>query len=470
MQNKKGILNKKIKAQLARRLNGLSVWMPICMLWIVLCRPGENEIALTGMLSGIISFPFVYGYSMKVFNGYDTEFQEGPEQYYSMTLGVLFADFISLCIFILFYGMPAGWQWIAGCLLVQLAFNAVWSLAIYRNKKNEKGLIKQNSLLICSDYEKTHDVLHERDLNKYFEFDQIWEAGKDEIRLPEIRRFSQIVLDLRDTSASMAVMKTAMEHHIPVYAVPQTDDIIRNASQRVFISHLPAMQMDGYNPSVEYLVLKRAIDICVSSAALILLAPVMLTTALLIWCEDHGPVFYSQKRLTQNGREFDVLKFRSMRVDAEAAGIRLSSGKADSRVTRIGKIIRACRIDELPQLINILKGDMTIVGPRPERPEIASQYEEAIPEFRLRLLAKAGLTGTAQVYGKYNTAPQDKLQMDLMYIASPSIMEDFSLMLATVKILLLPESTEGVAEGASTALKKNRTMPAAELFRERVYE
>lgn len=125
-------------------------------------------------------------------------------------------------------------------------------------------------------------------------------------------------------------------------------------------------------------------------------------------------MFYRQCRLTKNGREFDVLKFRSM------------------------------RIDELPQLFCILKGDMSIVGPRPERPELAAVYEQEMPEFRLRLQAKAGLTGLAQVYGKYNTAPYDKLQMDLMYIAKPSIVEDVKIMLATVKILFIPESTEGV--------------------------
>lgn len=144
-----------------------------------------------------------------------------------------------------------------------------------------------------------------------------------------------------------------------------------------------------------------------------------------------------------------------MRTDAEKDGVaRLSTGAKDPRVTPIGRFMRKVRIDELPQLINILKGDMTIVGPRPERPEIAKQYEETLPEFGLRLQAKAGLTGYAQVYGKYNTTPYNKLEMDLMYIANPSILEDLKIMFATVKILFIPESTEGVAEGQTTAKKK----------------
>lgn len=184
-----------------------------------------------------------------------------------------------------------------------------------------------------------------------------------------------------------------------------------------------------------------------------ILSPIFLITAIAIKVTDNGPVFYKQIRLTKDGKEFGILKFRSMRVDAEKDGVaRLSSGENDDRITPVGKIIRACRVDELPQLINILKGDLSIVGPRPERPEIAAQYCEEMPEFSLRLQAKAGLTGYAQVYGKYNTTPYDKLTMDLMYIAHPSIVEDLKIMFATVKILFMPESTEGVAEGHTTAM------------------
>ena len=189
--------------------------------------------------------------------------------------------------------------------------------------------------------------------------------------------------------------------------------------------------------------------------ALIVLSPFMLVTAIAIKATDKGPVFYKQVRLTKNGKKFEILKFRSMRVDAEKDGVaRLSTGENDDRITSVGRIIRKFRIDELPQLINILKGDLSICGPRPERPEIAEEYCKEIPEFALRLQVKAGLTGCAQVYGKYNSTPYDKLEMDLMYIAHPSIFEDFKIMLATIKILFVAESTEGVEEGSQTALQK----------------
>jgi len=178
----------------------------------------------------------------------------------------------------------------------------------------------------------------------------------------------------------------------------------------------------------------------------------MIITALAIKLYDRGPVLYKQTRLTQGRKEFEILKFRSMRVDAEKDGLARLASTSDDRITPVGKVIRAIRFDELPQLFNILCGDMTIVGPRPERPEIAEQYEEDVPEFGLRLQVKAGLTGYAQIHGKYNTEPVDKLQMDLMYINNMSVVEDVRLIFSTIKILFLPESTEGVAVGATTAM------------------
>ena len=248
------------------------------------------------------------------------------------------------------------------------------------------------------------------------------------------------------------ILKYCVENNITMYVIPRIGDTIMSGAYHMHMFHLPMLKVGRYKPQPEYIFIKRLIDIVISAIALVILSPIMLATAVAIKVTDHGPVFYKQVRLTKDGKEFEILKFRSMRVDAEKDGVaRLSSGENDDRITPIGKVIRACRIDELPQLLNILKGELSIVGPRPERPEIATQYCAEMPEFSLRLQAKAGLTGYAQVYGKYNTTPYDKLTMDLMYIAHPSIIEDFKIMFATVKILFMPESTEGVAEGQITA-------------------
>lgn len=249
------------------------------------------------------------------------------------------------------------------------------------------------------------------------------------------------------------ILKYCVENNITVFVAPRIGDTIMSGAHHMHMFHLPMLRVGRYNPQPEYLFVKRLLDIVISAIALVILSPIFLITAIAIKVTDNGPVFYKQIRLTKDGKEFGILKFRSMRVDAEKDGVaRLSSGENDDRITPIGKIIRACRVDELPQLINILKGDLSIVGPRPERPEIAAQYCEEMPEFSLRLQAKAGLTGYAQVYGKYNTTPYDKLTMDLMYIAHPSIVEDLKIMFATVKILFMPESTEGISEGQTTAM------------------
>ena len=259
------------------------------------------------------------------------------------------------------------------------------------------------------------------------------------------------------------ILKYCIEHSINMFVIPRIGDVIMSGARHMHMFHLPILTVSRYMASPEYLLAKRIIDIIVSALGLIVLSPILLVTAIAIKATDHGPVFYKQVRLTKNGREFNIFKFRSMCVDAEKDGVaRLSTGDKDDRITPVGRIIRACRIDELPQLINILKGDLSIVGPRPERPEIAAQYCEEMPEFNLRLQAKAGLTGYAQVYGKYNTTPYDKLVMDLMYIAHPSIIVDFKIMFATVKILFLPESTEGVAEGQATTMAENEVTVAAE--------
>ena len=252
-----------------------------------------------------------------------------------------------------------------------------------------------------------------------------------------------------------AILKYCVEKNIVVYVLPRIGDIIMSGARRMHLFRRPFLRVGRYDPPPEYLFAKRVFDILVSFLVLIVASPIMIVTAVAIKLTDDGPVLYRQRRLTKNRREFYVLKFRSMRQDAEKDGVaRLSTGESDERITPVGRIIRKVRIDELPQLFNILEGSMSIVGPRPERPEIAQQYEKELPEFSLRLQAKAGLTGYAQVYGKYNTTPYDKLQMDLMYIAHPSFWEDIRIIFATIKILFLSESTEGVEEGMATAMKK----------------
>ena len=241
---------------------------------------------------------------------------------------------------------------------------------------------------------------------------------------------------------------------IRVYIMPKIPDILIKGADQLHLFDTPILLTREYVLSFEQRLAKRVIDFVCALLLCIIASPIMLLTAIAIKAYDRGPVFYKQIRCTRDMKEFYILKFRSMRVDAEKDGVARLAAKNDDRITPVGRFIRMVRIDELPQLFNILKGEMTFIGPRPERPEIIMQYMEGMPEFIFRTKVKAGLAGYAQVYGKYNTTPYDKLKLDLFYIENYSIWLDIKLMLLTLKILFRPESTEGVDNSQTTALKK----------------
>ena len=245
----------------------------------------------------------------------------------------------------------------------------------------------------------------------------------------------------------------ATDHHLSIILKPAMNDVLISTARRRFEANMPTLKVGLGAAPLSVRIVKRAMDIMISGLLLILFSPVMAVVALMIKQEDHGPAFYRQKRLTMGGKVFEIIKFRSMRVDAEKDGVARLASENDDRITKVGRMIRATRLDELPQLWNIFKGDMSLVGPRPERPEIAAQYLKELPQFDARLQVKAGLTGYAQVNGKYNTTPEDKLQMDLMYISDMSIHQDIKLILQTVHTMLKKESTEGIETGKTTAMK-----------------
>ena len=250
-------------------------------------------------------------------------------------------------------------------------------------------------------------------------------------------------------------LKCCFQNDIRCYSVPKISDIMITSATNIDLFDTPLLLSRNRGLSVNQLTLKRAMDLVISLIGCLLSSPFMLIIALAIKLYDGGPILYSQDRVTKDGEIFKIYKFRSMIIDSEKHGARLAS-KNDDRITPVGKVIRRLHVDELPQLFNILKGDMAFVGPRPEREEIYQQYEQVIPEFRYRLKMKAGLTGYAQVYGNYHTVPYDKLKLDLTYIQTYSVWLDIKLILLTVKILFQKEKSEGVEDSQKTALKEDR--------------
>lgn len=344
-----------------------------------------------------------------------------------LPLVLIFADQVSLSII---------WTCIVHAIYFKW-FPAKKSIIVYDSRRGMKDLIEEYGLTKKFDVRKTASV--EECLNDLSMIDDM-----------EVVFLSGIHSHDRNF-----ILKYCLYENKQIYMIPRIGDVIMSGARQVHMLHLPIMRVQRYSPNIGYLLFKRLFDIVSSLLGLIVLSPVFLITAIAIKLSDNGPVLYKQERLTKNGKKFMIHKFRSMKVDAEKDGVaRLSTGDNDERITPIGRFIRKCRIDELPQLIDILSGNLSVVGPRPERPEIADEYMKDMPEFQLRLQAKAGLTGYAQVYGKYNTTPYDKLQMDLMYIAHPSIVEDIRICFATVKILFTSESTEGISEGQTNAMDK----------------
>lgn len=240
---------------------------------------------------------------------------------------------------------------------------------------------------------------------------------------------------------------------IRTYTIPKLSDIIMRNSECLHMFDTPLFLSRNVGLTIEQMAIKRLMDIVISLAALIILFPVMIITACFIRQYDRGPVIFCQKRCTKNQRVFEIYKFRSMVVDAETKGSVIPATEDDPRITPVGKIIRKLRIDELPQLVNILKGDMSLVGPRPERVEHVQEYCKEIPEFIYRMKVKGGLTGYAQVYGKYNTTAYDKLKLDLMYIEDYSVLLDIEILFKTVKILFMKESTEGFDKELSCTME-----------------
>lgn len=236
------------------------------------------------------------------------------------------------------------------------------------------------------------------------------------------------------------LLKYCFSNHIRTYVVPKISDIILRGGEEIRLFDTPLLLCRNYGLTIEQRFIKRIFDLIFVLVFALPVAIISLVVAIAIKLDDGGPVFYRQERLTYGGKPFKVIKFRSMVVEAEEEGIQLAK-KNDSRITKVGAVLRKYRIDELPQLINIFKGDMSVVGPRPERPELAHEYEENMPEFSFRLHVKAGLTGYAQVTGLYDTTPYDKLRMDLMYIEKYSILFDIRILLMTLKTMLFPDKT-----------------------------
>ncbi len=285
-------------------------------------------------------------------------------------------------------------------------------------------------------------------VDKYMICESVDMAADFDAVCAQLEGFDGVILCELPAAMRNGLLKHCYASGLRCYIAPDVSDILLRGAEEIRLFDTPLLLCRNAGLSTGEKIIKRTVDIVISAILLLLTLPLWLICAVAIRMEDGGSIIYRQQRLTKDGKRFDMLKFRSMIPDAEVFGQAVTAKEQDKRITKVGRWLRRFRLDELPQLWNILKGDMSLVGPRPERPQLAEEYTRRCPEFAFRLRVKAGLTGYAQVVGTYDTEPPDKLKMDLMYIEQYSLLLDMRILLMTVKTAILPHRTNAAARRA----------------------
>ena len=406
---------------------------------------------LTIMVYGVIVMLFI-----GLFGGYKIGISKKSHILLSQAMGLLFADGIQVIITVLMVGYRHLIMSIiitmAKVFLIQIV--GIFILAIFLISLYFKIFPPYRMLHIRGNHDNSLVAKFNTRNDKYvIKGEMNYDEGIEKIN-EAIDAYDAVIINDVPTETRNRILKLCFAKSKKVYITPKISDILVRGAEKLDVFDTPLLFCRNTTFTFSQRIIKRLADIVFSLLGLIVLSPIMILVSLAIFLYDRGPVFYRQTRYTQGGKTFNILKFRSMIPNAEKDGVARLAAEKDNRITPVGRFIRATRLDELPQFINILKGDMSFVGPRPERPEIADEYTKEVPEFAFRLRVKAGLTGYAQIYGKYNTTSYDKLKLDMIYVENCSILLDMKLLLLTLKVIFMKESTEGLEEGQITATNK----------------
>lgn len=383
---------------------------------------------------------------MSVYGGYAVGTQKSKPIAYSMSLATIITDFVThfqLSIMntseknnpTFVYETPLLLLLVMVLQVLVIIFFAYFGNFIYFSLEPP-----EKCCVISSSRQSLGHIIPKLDrFRKQYEVDEIVRYDDPHV-FDVIARSDTVFLYDVPINDRIVLVEYCYQQQKNIYYNFEMSDVVSQGAKYVTLDDKSLVMHTAKDLTMEQRIVKRLMDLVISVIALVIASPIMLICALAIKLEDHGKVFYKQKRLTKYGRVFEVYKFRTMK---EENSIHKSVTENDDRITKVGKILRKYRIDELPQMLNILKGDMTVVGPRPEMLENVEKYTSELPEFSYRLRMKAGLTGLAQISGKYNTSPKDKLVMDLMYIENYSIWQDFKLIFQTITVFFkASESTE----------------------------
>ena len=386
----------------------------------------------------------------RVYGGFKLGYLKKTDMLYSQLISITAVDFVAYFLISLIGRDFMRVTPMIVLTLIDLCFISVWTLVI--GKIYFIIYPPRKLIILYGSHQAAALVLKmSQRVDKYMICESISiNEPEDKIRELILKYEGVIICDIPAEQRN-DYLKFCYENSVRAYIAPKISDIIIRGADDIRLFDTPLLLCRNYGLDVEQRTLKRLFDIVFSLFAILFFSPIMIFSAIAIKLHDGGPILFKQKRLTIDGKVFNVLKFRSMVVDAEKLSGPVLASEDDPRITPIGKFLRKFRLDELPQLLNILKGDMSVVGPRPERPELSEEYKKEMPEFEFRLKVKAGLTGYAQVIGVYDTVPYDKLKMDLMYIENYSFRMDLQIILMTIKTMLFPPKSNAEAgEGLIT--------------------
>jgi exopolysaccharide biosynthesis polyprenyl glycosylphosphotransferase len=391
----------------------------------------------------VLLYSVLLMFFLNTYGGFKVGYLKSGNLIYSQVLAVFFTNTITYFQIALVDKRFVTPTYMILMTLVDIIFIIIWTLSF---QMFYKWLFPPRKILLVSGERSDYNLLEKinaRD-DKYEICKVIsYQIGYENI-IKVIESYDGVIIGDMPSHDRNLILKYCFQQSIRSYSIPKISDIILRSSDEMNLFDSPLLLSRNIGLTLEQQFLKRLLDIVVSVLGIIICSPVFLILMIGIKLSDGGPAFYSQSRLTINGKVFMIYKFRTMIQEAELeSGPRLA-GQRDDRILPIGRLLRATRLDELPQLFNILKGEMSLVGPRPERPELAEEITKEIPEFAYRLKVKAGLTGYAQIYGKYNTTSYDKLKLDLTYIRNYSFLLDLKLIIMTPKVLFMKESTEGI--------------------------
>ena len=397
----------------------------------------------------VITFPVMYAALSRLFGGYDIGVESKKTIVFSLSLRVLLTDVFTYVEYLIMSYHSIVRNTLAPrdgeirslifAFLVQMliitAMTILGSFLFYRIKPPEKCCLVTSSV-----EELKHVIPKIRKYTRRYTIETIVDYRDPDVH-KQIKAHETIFFYGIPVDERIRLIEYSYHQNKNIYYSGEISDVITRYSRIAILDDLPFMEVLRDRMRIEQRIIKRAMDIIFSVAGLVITSPIMLVCAIAIKLCDGGPVFYRQDRITGDDRVFSIYKFRTM-YEKSGRDFR-SAGVNDDRITPIGRIIRKTRMDELPQLLNIIRGDMSIVGPRPEMVSNVQKYLGELPEFKYRTRMKAGLTGIAQIEGKYNTSPRDKLILDLMYIENFSLWLDVKLMINTLRVFFKKDSTEG---------------------------